>query len=410
MKLHAIVLTLLVIGGSTPIFAGQKDGPSSILATSATSPPGITDTEIKIGQTMPYSGPISAWSTVGRAELAFFKMINDDGGINGRRINLISLDDGYSPPKTVEQIRRLVEQDHVAFIFQSLGDVTNAVIQRYLNDRRIPQLFVADGSSRWDDPGHFPWTMPWQPSFRTEGHIGAKYILEHKPDAKIVVLIQDSSMGRDYLAGLEEGLGDKAKTMIVKQLTYQVTDATIDSQIVTLQASGADTFFDITTPKFTAQAIRRLYDINWRPLHFLSVVSSSPSILKEAGLDKSVGIVSAGFLKDPNDPQWENDPGLKAWRVWMSKYYPEGDQTDGANVYAYLISQTLLQVLKQCGDDLSRENIMRQAANLHDLELPLLLPGIRINTSPTDYRPVKQMRPIRFNGRRWELFGDLISG
>jgi branched-chain amino acid transport system substrate-binding protein len=373
--------------------------------------PGVTDTEIKIGQTMPYSGPISQYGAVGRAELAFFRMINDQGGINGRKINLISLDDGYSPPKTVEQIRRLVEQDQVAFIFQSLGDSTNAAIQRYLNDRRIPQLFLGDGSAKWNDPQHFPWSMAFLPSYRTEAHIDAKYILGHKPDAKIAVLVQDSLFGKEWVAGLEEGLGDRAKKMIVKILTYQATDATVDSQIVSLQASGADTFFDISGPKFVAQAIRKLDDIGWKPLHLLSFVSSSVSVvLKPAGLDKSVGIISAAFLKFPDDPHWHDDPGMKGFFAWMDRYYPEGDKGDADIVYAYLVAQTLVQVLKQCGNDLSRENIMRQAANLHDMELPLLLPGIRVNTSPTDYRAINQMRPMRFNGRNWELFGELITG
>jgi branched-chain amino acid transport system substrate-binding protein len=401
MQRYAFILTILAIGAATVAVRGET--PSNA--------PGITDTEIKIGQTMPYSGPISGYATIGRAEIAYFKMINDQGGINGRKINLISRDDGYSPPKTVEQIRKLVEEDNVAFIFQSLGDVTNAAVQRYLNDRGIPQLFLADGSSKWDDPQHFHWTMAWQPSYRTEGHIDAAYILQTRPDAKIAVLVQDSLGGKDYVSGLEEGLGDRAKTMIVKQLTYQATDSTIDSQIGLLQASGADTFFDISVPKFAAQAIRRLWDINWHPVHMLALISSSVGgTLKPAGLDKSVGIFSVGFLKDANDPQWDSDPGMKEWRAWMDKYYPEGDRSDGANVYGYLISQTLVQVLKQCGNDLSRANIMRQAANLHDLELPMLLPGIRINTSATDYRPVKQMQPIRFNGHNWDLFGQLISG
>jgi branched-chain amino acid transport system substrate-binding protein len=408
MKLYPIILTLLAIGVGTPVFAEQRDTPPNAPATNA---PGITDTEIKIGQTMPYSGPISAYGTIGRAELAYFKMINDGGGINGRKLNLISRDDGYSPPKTVEQIRKLVEEDQVAFIFQSLGDVTNAAVERYLNDRGIPQLFVADGSSKWDDPQHFPWTMSWQPSYRTEGHIDAAYILQIKPDAKIAVLVQDSLFGKEFVAGLEEGLGDRAKAMIVKQLTYQVTDSTIDSQIGLLQATGADTFFNITAPKFAAQAIRKLWDINWKPLQMLAFVSSSASMtLKPAGLDKSVGIVSVAIMRDPNDPQWDADEGTKEWRAWMGKYYPDGDRSDVANVYGYLISQTLVQVLRQCGDDLSRANIMRQAANLHDLELPMLLPGIRINTSPTDYRPVKQMQPIRFNGHNWELFGNPLAG
>ena len=402
-RLHPVILVLATLSSGFLIAAEPGEAQQNA--------PGITDTEIKIGQTMPYSGPISGYSTIGRAEVAYFKMVNDGGGINGRKINLISLDDGYSPPKTVEQIRKLVEEDKVAFIFQSLGDVTNAAVEKYLNDRGIPQLFLGDGSSRWDDPKHFHWTMSWQPSYRTEGHIDAAYLLQNKPDAKIGVLVQDSLGGKDYMTGLEEGLGDRAKTMIVKELTYQVTDSTIDSQIGLLQASGADTFFDISVPKFAAQAIRKLWDINWKPLHILTLVSSSVGgTLKPAGLDKSVGIISVAFLKDPNDPQWNDDPGMREWRAWMDKYYPDGDRSDGANVYGYLISQTLMQVLKQCGNDLSRANIMRQAANLHNLELPLLLPGIRVNTSPTDYRPVKQLQPMRFNGHNWELFGNLLAG
>ena len=401
-RLSVIFLSAIIISGLSVVAGRGAEPPNA---------PGITDTEIKIGQTMPYSGPISGYGTIGKAELAYFRMVNDNGGINGRKINLISRDDGYSPPKTVEQIRELVEVENVAFIFQSLGDVTNAAVQRYLNDRGIPQLFLADGSARWDDPQHFHWTMAWQPSYRTEGRIDAAYILRTKPDAKIGVLVQDSLGGKDYVAGLEEGLGDRAKTMIVDKLTYQVTDATIDSQIGLLQASGADTFFDISVPKFAAQAIRKLWDINWKPLHVLTFVSTSVGgTLKPAGLDRSVGIVSVGILKDPTDPKWDGDAGMKEWRAWMDKYYPEGDRSDGANIYGYLIAQTLMQVLRQCGNNLSRENIMHEAANLHDLELPLLLPGIRISTSPTDYRPVKQMQPVRFNGRNWDLFGDLLAG
>jgi branched-chain amino acid transport system substrate-binding protein len=396
--------------GALPLFSslGVAAAESSV---DPKKTPGITDFEIKIGQTMPYSGPVSAYGAIGRAQLAYFRMINDQGGINGRKINLISLDDGYSPPKTVEQIRRLVEQDEVAFIFQSLGDVTNAAVQRYLNERHIPQLFLADGSSIWDDPQHFPWTMGWQPSYRTAAHIDAKYILDNKPDAKIAVLVQDSLGGRDYLNGIKEALGSKAETMIVKELTYQVTDSTIDSQIAVLHASGADTFLDIAVPKFAAQAIRKIYDIGWKPLHMLAYVSSSVNVtLKPAGLDRSVGIMSTAFLKFPDDPQWQDDPAMKGFMAWMDKYYPGGDKGDADIVYAYVIAQTLIEVLKQCGDDLSRENVMRQAANLHDLDLPLLLPGIRVNTSPTAYRPVKQMHPMRFNGRNWELLGDLITG
>ena len=401
-QLSVIFLSAIIISGLSVVAGRGAEPPNA---------PGITDTEIKIGQTMPYSGPISGYGTIGKAELAYFRMVNDNGGVNGRKINLISRDDGYSPPKTVEQIRELVEVENVAFIFQSLGDVTNAAVQRYLNDRGIPQLFLADGSARWDDPQHFHWTMAWQPSYRTEGRIDAAYILRTRPDAKIGVLVQDSLGGKDYVAGLEEGLGDRAKTMIVDKLTYQVTDATVNSQIGLLQASGADTFFDISVPKFAAQAIRKLWDINWKPLHVLTFVSTSVGgTLKPAGLDRSVGIVSVGILKDPTDPKWDGDAGMKEWRAWMDKYYPEGDRSDGANIYGYLIAQTLMQVLRQCGNNLSRENIMHEAANLHDLELPLLLPGIRISTSPTDYRPVKQMQPVRFNGRNWDLFGDLLAG
>ncbi len=373
--------------------------------------PGVTATEIKIGQTMPYSGPLSSYSTIGRAEQAYFAMINAQGGINGRKITLISRDDAYSPPKTVEQTRELVEADHVAFIFQSLGDVTNGAIQRYLNDRHIPQLFLSDGSSKWNDPRHFPWTMAWQPSYRTEAHVDARFILDHKPDARIGILVQDSLGGRDYVDGFTEALGDKAKTMIVQKLTYQATDPTVDSQVQSLQASGADTFFDISVPKFAAQAIRRVHNLDWRPLHILTSVSASVSeTLEPAGLENSAGILSVGYLKDATDPQWQNDPGMIEWHNWMGKYYPQGNMRDGANIFAYLVSQTLVQVLRQCKNDLSRENIMRQAANLHDLRPPLLLPGITINTSPDDYRPLKQMQPIRFNGRNWELFGNLMTG
>jgi branched-chain amino acid transport system substrate-binding protein len=400
---HGYLLALIVLG-----VAAVSANPAVAQKHYA---PGVTDTEIKIGQTMPYSGPLSAYSAIGKTELAYFKMINEHGGINGRKINLLSLDDGYNPPKTVEQIRKLVEQDNVAFIFQSLGSVTNAVIQKYLNDHEIPQLFLADGTSRWDDPQHFPWTMPWQPSYRTEGHVDAAYILKNKPEAKIGVLYQNETGGKDYLQGLKEGLGNNTRAKIVAEVSYEITDPTIDTYIVTLQASGADTFFNITTPKFAAQAIRKTYDLGWRPLHFLDFVSSSvAATLEPAGLDKSAGIFSVNILKDPANPQWQDDPAMKEWTAFMDKYHPQGDKRDGANVYAYLVSQTLVQVLKQCGDDLTRENIMRQAASLHNLVLPLLLPGITINTSPTDYRPIKQMQPMRFDGKRWELLGELISG
>jgi branched-chain amino acid transport system substrate-binding protein len=373
--------------------------------------PGVTDKEIKIGQTMPYSGPASSYGAIGKAELAYFKKVNDEGGISGRMVNLLSLDDGYSPPKTVEQIRRLVEQDGVAFIFQSLGTPSNSAIQKYLNDRKVPQLFVATGATKWNDPKRFPWTMGWQPNYQTEAHIYAKYLLADKPDAKIGILYQNDDYGKDYVIGLKDGLGDKAKTMIVKEESYETSDPTIDSQIVSLQASGADTFLNATTPKFAAQAIRKSYDIGWKPLHFLNNVSISvSSVLTPAGLEKSAGVITADYRKDPTDPRWKDDAGYKQWLEFMKKYMPDADLADNDHPYGMMAAMTLVQVLKQCGSDLSRENIMKEAANLHDLEMPMLLPGIKINTSADSFAPIKQMQLQRFNGKSWELFGDVLSG
>jgi branched-chain amino acid transport system substrate-binding protein len=377
----------------------------------AANAPGVTDKEIKIGQTMPYSGPASAYGAIGKAELAYFKKVNDEGGINGRMINLLSLDDGYSPPKTVEQIRRLVEQDGVAFIFQSLGTPSNSAIQKYLNDRKVPQLFVATGATKWNDPKHFPWTMGWQPNYQTEAHIYAKYLLAEKPGAKIGILYQNDDYGKDYVIGLKDGLGDKAKTMIVKEESYETSDPTIDSQIVSLQASGADTFLNATTPKFAAQAIRKSYDIGWKPLHFLNNVSISvSSVLTPAGLEKSAGVITADYRKDPTDPRWKDDAGYKQWLEFMKKYMPDADLADNDHPYGMMAAMTLVQVLKQCGNDVSRENIMKEAANLHDLEMPMLLPGIKINTSPDNFAPIKQMQLQHFDGKSWELFGDVLSG
>src|SRR6185312_6893371 len=337
-----------------PAFAQKKYGP------------GVSDTTITIGQTMPYSGPASSYGTIGRADAAYIAMINDHGGVNGRKINLISLDDGYSPPKTVEQMRKLVEEDNILLDFNSLGTPTNTAIHKYLNHNKVPQLFVATGATKWGDPKHFPWTMGWQPTYQTEGHIFAKYLLQHKPDAKIGILYQDDDYGKDYVKGFKDGLGAKASQMIVKELSYETTEPTIDSQIISLQASGADVFFDVAIPKFAAQAISKAYDIGWKPLHFLNSVSSSvAATLKPAGLDKSVGIVTAEYLKDPTDPQWQNDPARKQWAEWMKKYYPDGDTADAFNVYGYSVTATLIQVLKQCGDDLTRENVMKQAAHLN---------------------------------------------
>ena len=371
--------------------------------------PGISDAEIKFGQTMPFSGPASAYGTIGKAEAAYFAMINASGGVNGRKLNLISLDDGYSPPKTVEQVRRLVEQDDVAFTFNTLGTPPNSAIQKYLNDRKVPHLFVATGATKWGDPEHFPWTIGFQPTYQIEGHIFAKYILQHKPDGKIGILYQNDDYGKDYVKGLKDGLGDKAAKLIVAEATYEVTDPTIDSQIVSLQASGADVFYDVTTPKFAAQAIRKSYDIGWKPLHLLNSVSASvAAVITPAGLDKSLGIVSLAYFKDPTDPQWKDDPAFKEWLAWMEKYYPEGDKADAFNVYGYNLAMTLVQVLKQCGNDLSRENIMKQAANL-DFTPPMFLPGVKVSTAPTQFFPVREMQLAKFNGKIFERFGEVIK-
>jgi len=372
--------------------------------------PGASDTEIKIGQTMPYSGPASAYGTIGKVEAAYFAKINEEGGINGRKINLISLDDGYSPPRTVEQIRKLVEEEEVLFTFQTLGTPPNTAIHKYMNAKKVPQLFVATGATKWGDPEHFPWTMGWQPTYQHESHIYAKYLLKNKPNAKVGVLYQNDDYGKDYLKGFKDGLGDKAASMIVAEVSYEVTDPSVDTQIVTLQASGADTFFNITTPKFAAQAIRKSYDIGWRPLHLLNVVSNSVSaVLQPAGLEKSVGLISINYGKDPTDPAWRDDKGVKDYFAFMKKHYPDGNPIDANNAFGYSVSQTLVQVLKQCGDDLTRENVMRQAANLKDVELPMLLPGIKLNTSATDFYPIEQAQLVRFDGKTWVRFGELMS-
>ena len=390
----------------------------SVLALAASSAlaekkygPGASDSEIKIGQTMPYSGPASSYGTIGKAEVAYLKMINEQGGINGRKINLMSLDDGYSPPRTVEQIRRLVEDEQVLFTFQTLGTPPNTAIQKYMNAKKVPQLLVATGATKWGDPEHYPWTMGWQPTYQHESHMYAKYLLKNKPNAKIGILYQNDDYGKDYLKGFKEGLGDKAAaSMIVAEVSYEVTDPSVDTQIVTLQASGADTFFNITTPKFAAQAIRKAYDTGWRPLQFINNVSSSiASALQPAGLDKSVGLLSSQFAKDPTDPAWKDDKAIKDYLTFMKKYYPDGNPDDILNVYGYGAAQTLVQILKQCGDDLTRDNVMRQGANLKDLEVPTLLPGIRINTSPTDFYPIEQVQLMRFDGKTWVRFGELMS-
>jgi len=379
-------------------------------AAAAQTVVGVTATEIKIGNTNPYSGPASAYGTIGKAIGAYFKKVNDEGGINGRKINYISYDDQYSPPKTVEMVRKLVEQDQVAFLFQTLGTPSNSAIHKYMNEKKVPQLFVATGATKWNDPTHFPWTMGYQPNYQTEGRVYASYILKNVPDAKVGILYQNDDYGKDYLKGFEDGLGDAAKKLIVMKQSYEVTDPTIDSQIVNLKNSGANVFFNITIPKFAVQAIKKTNDIGWKPLHFLNNVSSSlGTVLKPAGLEASKGLITALYMKEITDPQWKNDKGFTEWMAFMKKYYPEGALDDQFNAYGYSAAMLMVQVLKQCGNDLSRENIMRQAANLKNVEQPLLLPGIKVNTSPTDFAPIEQEQLAKFDGERWALFGDMFD-
>ncbi len=385
-------------------------GPLLVAGPAAAQSPGVTPTEIKIGNTNPYSGPASAYGTIGKVIAAYFKKVNDEGGINGRKIDFVTLDDGYSPPKTVEMVRRLVEQDQVAFVFQTLGTPTNSAIHKYLNQAKVPHLFVATGATKWGDPEHFPWTMGWQPTYQTEGHIYAQYVLKNVPNAKIGILYQNDDYGKDYVKGLKDALGDAAKKLIVLEQSYEVTDPTIDSQIVNLKNSGANVFYNVTIPKFAVQAIKKAHDIGWKPLHLLNNVSASVDVvLKPAGLEASKDLITALYLKDPTDPQWRNDAGMKDWLVFMQKYYPEGNTKDAFNVYGYPVAQGLVHVLKQCGKDLSRENVMRQAANIKDLALPLLLPGIKVNTSPTDFYPIEQEQLAKFDGERWALFGEIYD-
>ena len=370
---------------------------------------GATDTEIKIGDTKPYSGPASAYGTIGKAIAAYFDKINAEGGINGRKIKFISLDDGYNPAKTVEQVRKLVEEDEVLFVFNPLGTPSNTAIHKYMNQKKVPQLFVATGATKWGNPKEYPWTMGWQPNYQTEGKIYAAHILETKPNAKIGVLYQNEDYGKDYLKGFEDGLGDKAKTMIVSKVSYEVTDPNVDSQMLSLKGAGADTFFNITTPKFAAQAIKKAAEIGWKPTHYLNNVSASVgSVLTPAGLDNSVGIITTQYGKDPTDPQWANDKGMQDWKAWMAKYYPSGDLKDASNVYGYGVAMTVVQVLKQCGDNLTRENVMKQAANL-DMTLPTALPGINVKTSPTDFYPIEREQLARFDGKTWVLFGKVYD-
>lgn len=371
---------------------------------------GVTDTEIKIGNTCFYSGPASSYGVIGLTDAAFFRMVNDQGGIAGRKINFISYDDAYSPPRTVEQVRRLVEEDRVAFLFNSLGTPTNTAVVKYCNSMKVPQLFVGTGADKWGNYKETPWTIGWQPSYRTEAQIYAKYILQHKPDPKIAVLYQNDDFGKDYLYGLQDVLRDRFNT-VVHTASYETTDATVDSQVLSLQGTGADVLIIVAIPKFAAQTIRRVYDLGWKPMQFITNVSISVgSVIQPAGPERAVGLISSAFLKDPTDVTWKDDPGIKEWRAFMAKYVPNADMSDVNYVYAYGVSNTMTHVLRQCGNDFSRENIMKQATSLKDLENPVLLPGIKINTSPTNYHPIRQMQLAKWTGKNWELFGELIEG
>ena len=370
---------------------------------------GATDKEITIGGISPYSGPASAYGTIGKAIDAYFKKVNAEGGINGRQIKFITLDDGYNPARTVEQTRKLVEQEEVLLLFNTLGTPPNTAIHKYMNQKKVPQLFVATGATLWGDPKNFPWTMGWQPNYQAEGKIYAAHILETRPNAKIGILMQNDDYGRDYLKGFLDGLGDKAKSMVVRQVTYEVTDPTVDSQMVQLKDSGADTFFNITTPKFAAQAIKKAAEIGWKPVHYLNSVSNAAgAVMTTAGAENGIGVISAFYLKDPTDPQWQNSPEYKEWLSWMQKYFPGGDLKDNLNVYGYTVAQTLVEVIKKAGDNLTRENIMRQAANL-DLTLPMLLPGVNIKTGPDDFFPIEREQLARWDGKTWVLFGKVIG-
>ena len=371
---------------------------------------GATDTEIKVGQTVPFSGPASAYATVGKAQAAYIRMINDAGGVNGRKINLIQYDDAYSPPKTVEQVRKLVEGDEVLLTFQIIGTAPNAAVQKYLNARKMPQLFAATGAARFTDPRNFPWTFGFNPSYFVEGRIYGQYILKEHPNARVGVLYQNDDLGKDYLEGLKAGLGDKAAKMVVTEVSYELSEPTIDSKILKIKDSGADLFFSASTPKQAAQAIKKIAELGWHPVHIVDINANSVgAVLKPAGLDASKGIISVGYVKDPSDPSLKDDPGMLRYLAFMQKYYPEGDKYSSLNVYGYITTQLLVQVLQQCGDELTRENVLKQATHLKNVELDLLLPGISVTTTPTDYRVNKQLQMVRFDGERWQPFGSIIE-
>ncbi|MBN9490707.1 MAG: ABC transporter substrate-binding protein [Alphaproteobacteria bacterium] len=396
IRVGIAVLSLVLL--ASPVFAQKKYDP------------GASDSEIKLGQTMPYSGPLSGFITLAKAEIAYFAMINDQGGVNGRKINLISLDDGFSPPKTVEQTRKLVEDDRVLAISGSLGTSTNAAVQKYLNQKKVPQLFLATGASRWNDPEHFPYTMTLTPIYQAEANIYAAYVLKNVPNARVAVLYQNDDFGKDFIKGFSDRLGDKAKEVMVRTVSYEVTDPTVDSQIIDLASTKANVFLNITTPKFAVQAIRKAHELGWKPMQFIDNPAASIGVvMRPAGVEAAKGVISAAFVKDPTDPQYKDDPEFQAWVAWMKKYYPAGSLEDPQNVVGYVQGQAMVQVLKQCGDVLTRENVMKQAANLKDFHPAMLLKGINMNTSPTDYQPMEEMLLQRFNGERFEVFGELLS-
>jgi branched-chain amino acid transport system substrate-binding protein len=400
LRLGAVAATLaLLAASSSPSFAQKKYDT------------GATDTEIKIGNIMPYSGPASAYGVIGKTEEAYFRKINAEGGINGRKINFVSYDDAYSPPKTVEQARKLVESDEVLLVFNSLGTPPNSAIQKYMNSKKVPQLFVATGATKWDDPKDFPWTMGWQPNYQSESRIYARYILKEKPNAKIAILYQNDDYGKDYVKGLRDGLGAKAASMIVIEESYEVSSPTIDSNIVKLKSTDADVFFNVTTPKFAAQAIKKMNEIGWKPMHILNNVAASiGTVMKPAGFENGQGIISSAYFKDPTDEQWKDDAAMKAWNEFLDKYYPEANRADASVMYGYIVAQGLEHVLKACGDDLTRANVMKQAANIKNFEPRGLLPGVKVNTSPTDFAPLSQLQLMRFKGETWERFGEVLSG
>jgi branched-chain amino acid transport system substrate-binding protein len=371
---------------------------------------GVTKTEIKIGNTIPYSGNASSYGVIGKADAAYFKMINDQGGINGRKVNFISLDDGYIPARTVEQVRKLVEEEEVALVFDALGTPNNIAIHKYMNAKKVPQLFVSTGADIWGDYKDYPWTMGWQPSYRTESQIYAKYIKANHAGAKCCLIYQNDDFGKDYLVGLQGAFGADFDKVFVKTVTYESTDPTVDSQVVALKDSGAEVMVSAAIPKFSAQIIRKAYDIGWKPTHFMSNVSSSVgATINPAGPEKAVGIITSAYVKDPTDPSWADDPGMNEWRAFMKKYLPDGDRLDQGYVFGFGVTMTMVQVLKQCGDDLSRENIMKQAANITRLDVPILLPGVYVATSPTNFHPIRQMQLTKWNGKAWERFGTVID-